>query len=138
MIRVADNLQILRPSIQTAVERRDPEPIANLVRKLARAGADAIDINAGPCTRDPSEVGAFLVRTVQDATRLPVLIDTANPIAMAAGLRVCRERPILNGFSLEPETMETAAACRALTAHGVFSWAALDLEMAGINTEKQG
>jgi 5-methyltetrahydrofolate corrinoid/iron sulfur protein methyltransferase len=106
VIPVADNLQILRPSIQRAVDRRDPEPIAALVRRLEAAGAEAIDINAGPCARAPAAIASFLVSAVEQSCGLPILIDTANPEAMAAGLAACRRRPILNGFSLEPRKLE--------------------------------
>ena len=106
MICAADNLQILRPSVQQAVERRDPELIAALVHRMAAAGAEAIDINAGPCARAPSQIASFLVTAVEESCRLPILIDTANPVAMAAGLAAARRRPILNGFSLEPRKLE--------------------------------
>lgn len=106
MILAADNLQILRPSVRTAVEREDPAPIEALVHRMIRAGAEAIDINAGPCPRDPEKIAPFLVRSVQGACRLPLLIDTANPKALEAGLRASLRPPVLNGFSLEPEKLE--------------------------------
>ena len=106
MILAADNLQILRPSVQRAVDRGDPSPIAALVRRMTLAGAEAIDINAGPCPRSPEKIVPFLVRTVQEACRLPVLIDTANPRALEAGIRASVRPPILNGFSLEPHKLD--------------------------------
>lgn len=107
MIRVADNLQVVNPAIAGALERRDPEPIRACVKRCEAAGAQAIDINAGPCRRDPEGEITFLVRTVESATRLPLLIDTATPRAMAAGLHAAENKPILNGVSLEPRKLET-------------------------------
>lgn len=106
MMLVADNLQILRPEVQEAMARQDPEPIAWLVRQMEEAGAEAVDLNAGPCCRNPEREMTFLVQSAEAATRLPLFIDTANPRAMAAGVRAAGRPPILNGFSLEPRKLE--------------------------------
>ncbi|MEZ4528171.1 MAG: dihydropteroate synthase [Desulfobacterales bacterium] len=106
MILVADNLQITHPKIEQAVREMNPEPVREMVRKCADAGADAIDINSGPLSRDPEKKMAFLVETVQEVTDLPVLLDTANPRALEAGLSVSRNPTVINGFSLEPAKLE--------------------------------
>jgi 5-methyltetrahydrofolate corrinoid/iron sulfur protein methyltransferase len=103
---VADNLQILDPRVSRAVEHLAAQPIVDLVRQYVAAGAEAIDINAGPLPRAAERRMRFLVEAVQSATPLPLLLDTANPAALAAGLDVCRNRAILNGFSLQPERLE--------------------------------
>jgi 5-methyltetrahydrofolate corrinoid/iron sulfur protein methyltransferase len=107
MILAADNLRITRPAIAQAVQRLDPEPIRQLVMACEAAGAEAIDINCGPLYRDTQEKMDFLVQTVQSATRLPLILDTANPQAMAAGLKAGRNPMIINGFSLQPVKCET-------------------------------
>jgi len=106
MIIVADNLQIVNPVVAEAVSRLDAAPIRNLVRRCQKAGAQAIDINPGPLSRMPEKYFAFLVETVQDTTSLPLLLDTTNPDALEAGLRVCRRPAIINGFSLEPAKLD--------------------------------
>jgi 5-methyltetrahydrofolate corrinoid/iron sulfur protein methyltransferase len=70
------------------------------------AGARAIDINAGPLSRQPQEKMAFLVHTVQEAVDLPLVLDTTNSDALAAGLAACRQPAIINGVSLEPEKLK--------------------------------
>lgn len=106
MLIVADNLNILHPEIARAVDGRNPEPIRQMVRRCISAGARAIDINSGPLPREPESRFAFLVEAVQEVTDLPLLLDTANPAALAAGLDVCRNPAVINGFSLEPEKLE--------------------------------
>jgi len=99
---IADNLHIINPAIQTALDRFDPGPIRKMVEECQTAGADAIDINAGPLFQDPEKKMTFLVETVQSVSDLPLLIDTANPVAMEAGLQADKNTSIINGFSLEP------------------------------------
>ena len=56
------------------------------------AGAQDIDINSGPLSRSPEEKMTFLVHAVQDTVDLPVVLDTANPQAVAAGLAASRHQ----------------------------------------------
>lgn len=102
MLIVADNLQITKGEIARAVRDLNPEPIRLLVERCAQSGAQAIDINSGPLGKNAGEKMSFLVQTVQDVVALPLIIDTANPEAMEAGLAVCKNRAVINGFSLEP------------------------------------
>ncbi len=106
MMIVADNLHVVNPEVAKAVADLDPGPIRRLVLDCREAGAQAIDINSGPLPRSPEKHFSFLVETVQDAAPLPLLLDTTNPAAMEAGLRSCRRRPIINGFSLEPSKLQ--------------------------------
>lgn len=106
MLLVADNLHIINPVIQKALETLDPGPIQEITERCETAGANAIDINTGPLSRHPEEKMTFMVETVQSVTNLPILIDTANPEAMEAGLQANKNIAIINGFSLEPQKLE--------------------------------
>lgn len=103
---VADNLQVINPIVAQAITDLDPGPIRRMVLQSQDAGAQAIDINSGPLPKSPEKYFTFLVETVQDVTALGLLLDTTNPDAMEAGLKACRNRPIINGFSLEPAKIE--------------------------------
>ena len=103
---IADNIQITNPLIAKALNEMDPLPVQDLAKKCEAAGADIIDINPGPLTRDGEEKMTFLVKAVQLVCNLPLSLDTSNPSALAAGLKVCREKPVINGFSLEPAKIE--------------------------------
>lgn len=106
MILIADNLQITDRTIEQAVNKMVPGPIQELVRRCEKAGAEAVDINSGPLCRDPEKKMTFLVETVQAVTDLPLVLDTTNPKALEAGLSVCRNKAVVNGFSLEPVKLE--------------------------------
>ncbi len=104
---IADNLHIIRPRIQAAVEEKNAGPIRELVQQCMAAGADGIDINPGPLRRDPEGAMTFLVETVKQETERPILIDTTNPKAIRAGLKAAGGgRAIINGISPEPAKLE--------------------------------
>ena len=106
MILVADNLQITRDSVAKAIRHQNPDILQTMVRAMEAAGAEAIDLNTGPLGRDAARQMRFCVETVQAATDLPLLIDTANPLAMQAGLEANRKVAVINGISLEPYKLE--------------------------------
>ncbi len=99
---VADNIRITKPCIAKALDERNPHPIEELARACADAGAWAIDINTGPLKKSPGAAMTFFVEAVQNVTDLPLILDTTNPEAMAAGLEASTNPVILNGISLEP------------------------------------
>lgn len=103
MIIVADNLQVIDPSVSEAVDQRNPDPIKRLVRSCVSAGADAIDINPGPLKKNAAEIMTFLVETVQSVTPKPLLLDTTSAEAIEAGLLASKNKAVINGFSLEPQ-----------------------------------
>lgn len=106
MMIVADNLHVINQEVAEALDRFDPGPIVGVVSQCEKAGAQAIDINSGPLPRSPEKSFSFLVETVQSVSSLPLILDTANPQALEAGLRVCRKPAVINGFSLEPHKLE--------------------------------
>jgi len=106
MLIVADNLNIMNLAIARALEKCDPSPIRRLVQRCVAAGAQALDINAGPLARQPQEKMTFLVETIQSVADLPLVLDTVNPAAMEAGLAACTGSAIINGFSLELDKLE--------------------------------
>lgn len=103
---IADNLRITQKSIEIAVAEKNPLPLQAMVKQCQAAGAEGIDINSGPLYRDPESRMAFMVEAVQEATRLPLIIDTSNPKALKAGLIASKTPPIINGLSLEPARLE--------------------------------
>jgi 5-methyltetrahydrofolate corrinoid/iron sulfur protein methyltransferase len=106
MLLAADNVQGLNLVVAEAMQRLDPEPVRELVRRCERAGAQLIDINPGYLSRRNEDRMAFLVETVQEATSLPLILDSPNPRILARGLSVCRDKPILNALSKEPEKLD--------------------------------
>jgi len=106
MILVADNLTITDRRVEKAVARMEPGFIRDLVMQCEDAGADAIDVNVGPLGRHPEKIMEFIVHVVQEATDLPILLDTADPDAIKAGLLSNRKTAFINGFSLEPKKLE--------------------------------
>jgi 5-methyltetrahydrofolate corrinoid/iron sulfur protein methyltransferase len=106
VIIIGESIHIISKSVSIAVKERDPKYIQELARSQAEAGVDYIDLNLGPARKNPEETVEWLVNTVQAVTDLPLSIDTLNPVAMEAGLKACKRRPLLNSASGRTDSKE--------------------------------
>ena len=99
MIIIGENIHVIAKAVYFAIKGRDAKVIQHLARAQAEAGADYIDLNVGPMEKDTEKTMEWLVNIVQDVTDLPLSIDTMHPVAMEAGLKACKKRPLLNYVS---------------------------------------
>jgi len=99
MVIIGENIHVIAQAVSTAISEKNPRVIQDLAKAQAEAGADYIDLNVGPMKKDTEETMQWLVNAVQEVTELPLSIDTLNPVAMEAGLKACRVRPLLNSAS---------------------------------------
>ena len=106
MIVIGENIHVIARPVSVAIRERDAKVIQDLAKIQADAGADYIDLNVGPMKKDPEETMQWLVSTVQEVTDLPLSIDTMNPVAMEAGLKACKGRPLLNSASGKTDSKE--------------------------------
>jgi 5-methyltetrahydrofolate corrinoid/iron sulfur protein methyltransferase len=106
MLVIGENIHVIAQAVSTAIRERDRKVIQDLAKEQTAAGADYIDLNVGPMKRDPEENMQWLVNAVQEVTDLPLSIDTMNPVAMEAGLKACRKRPLLNSASGKTDSKE--------------------------------
>lgn len=106
MVLIGESIHIISKQVSDAVGDQNPKAIQDLAIAQAEAGADYIDLNLGPARKNPEEVTQWLVNTIQEVTDLPLSIDTLNPVAMEAGLKTCKKRPLLNSSSGRTDSKE--------------------------------
>ncbi len=107
MILIAESINIMSKTLGPAMRERNAKPIQEMAKAEAEAGADYLDLNIGPARRGGDELMAWVVNTVQEVTDLPLSLDTTNPVAMEAGLKVCQRKALINSISLQPDRLES-------------------------------
>jgi len=106
MVLIGESIHIISKNVNDAVKERNQKVIQDLAQAQTAAGADYIDLNLGPAKKDPEEVTQWLVNTIQGVTDLPISVDTLNHVAMEAGLKSCKKRPLLNSASGRTDSRE--------------------------------
>jgi 5-methyltetrahydrofolate--homocysteine methyltransferase len=101
MIIVGEKINTSRKSIEEAVEKRDTAFIIKVARDQAQAGAHYIDVNAGTFLEQEVECLCWLVETVQSEVDLPLCLDSPDPEALSAAIKLHKGEPMINSISLE-------------------------------------
>ena len=103
MIIIGELINSTRKSINAAIEARDKGTLQKIAKDQAEADAKYIDVNAGSFQDRETEYLAWLVEVVQEVVDLPCCIDSANPAALEAALKVHKGIPMINSISLEKD-----------------------------------
>lgn len=108
MLLVGESLNASIPSVLRALVARDDDAIRALALRQLECGARMLDVNAAVTGRDEEEDLCWMVRTVQAAVDLPLVLDSSNPAALRAALEVYRgPRPILSSITDEAGSADT-------------------------------
>jgi len=71
----------------------------------AQAGADILDVNVGTFGVDEVTLLPQTVREVMDTVDLPLCLDSTNPEALAAALKVYKGKPLINSVTGEEHSL---------------------------------
>jgi len=94
-----------RSRLTTALEKRDWDVLRQEAILQVEQGAGVIDVNVGAAGIDEVAVLPEVVQAVSEATGVPVCIDTSNPQALEAALRVCEGKPLINSTTGEEASL---------------------------------
>jgi 5-methyltetrahydrofolate--homocysteine methyltransferase len=100
MILIGELINCTRKRIRAAVEAQDAAYIQQIARKQADAGAAVLDVNGGIAGRE-LECLTWLVDVVQEVTDLPLCLDSSDPAAIRAALKLCKQAPMINSITDE-------------------------------------
>jgi 5-methyltetrahydrofolate corrinoid/iron sulfur protein methyltransferase len=106
VVCVGENINIMSKTIGPAIKERRSELILEMARHEEKVGIDLLDLNIGPSRKAGEEVMDWLVREVQAVVKKPCSLDTTNPAAMEAGLKIHQGKALINSVSLQPERLE--------------------------------
>ena len=106
MILIGENINVMSLTIGPALKERNPKPIQELAKAEAEAGIDYLDLNIGPARKTGEELMPWIVNVTQEVTDKPLSLDTTNLVAMEAGLKTAKSKPLINSVSLQTDRME--------------------------------
>ena len=120
---------------QQALLENDLDYILDVAVQQEDAGADILDVNVGYPGVDEVDMLPKVVKKLQSAVSLPLQLDSTNPDALEAGLRVYNGKPAVNSVNGEPESM--ARILPIVKKYGA-SVVGLTLDKGGIPQTSQG
>ena len=106
MILIGENINIMSKTLGPALRERNAAPVQEMATAETKSGVDYLDLNIGPARRNGDEMMKWVVDTVQAVSNNALSLDTTNPVAMEAGLKACKGRPLINSISLQPDRLQ--------------------------------
>ncbi|HEY6073852.1 MAG TPA: dihydropteroate synthase [Anaerolineales bacterium] len=106
MLIIGEKLNGTLKKTAAAINARDADFIQDLARRQVQAGADYLDVNAGTGTGNEPEDLIWLIETAQAAVDVPLCLDSANPLALKAGMECVKQTPMVNSISGEDDRLD--------------------------------
>lgn len=103
---IGERINTTLKKVQAAVADRDAEYIKDDVMKQTEAGATYIDVNAGARIGHEEADMRWLLEVVQQATSLPLCLDSPDPKILELAYGLVTEKPMINSISLEKDRFD--------------------------------
>jgi cobalamin-dependent methionine synthase I len=104
-IRIGENLNVMSKVLGPAMKERNPGPIQEMAKKETERGVEYIDLNIGPARKEGDKLMEWVVNTVQEVTDTPLSLDTTSLVAMEAGLKVAKNKPLINSVTMQSDRL---------------------------------
>lgn len=99
---IGESLNASIPAVKEAVVAQDQEKLTALAIRQAECGAHMLDVNAAVVGRNEPEDLVWMVKAVQSVVELPLVMDSSDPEALEAALKVYQgPSPILSSITGE-------------------------------------
>jgi 5-methyltetrahydrofolate--homocysteine methyltransferase len=95
-----------RKKVQEALTAGDFEIVRQDAISQVKAGAAVLDINAGVPGADEKTLIQQIIREVLSVVEVPLCIDTADPQALEAALKIYEGKALINSVNGERKSME--------------------------------
>lgn len=106
MFIIGELINGMYKDIGKAIQAKDKTVIQKKALEQIKAGADALDVNCGPASKDPLNDIQWLVRTIEEVTARPLAIDSSRPQVIEAGLKASKNSAIVNSTTADEEKLE--------------------------------
>ena len=106
MLVVGENISVISKVVGDAIKERNAEPIIKMAKEQKEAGADYVDINIGPATKNGEELMQWIVKSIQAGLDTPLALDTKNISAIEAGLEVHKGSAMINSVTGDRDKLD--------------------------------
>ncbi len=106
MFIIGELINGMYQNIGKAIKEKDKAAVQKCALEQIKAGADALDINCGPASRDPVSDMPWLVETIQEVTDKPLSLDSSKPKVIESGLKAIKNKVVINSTTADSEKLE--------------------------------
>ncbi len=108
MLIIGERINGMYKDIKQAIQEKNPTAVHEWAKRQEEGGAHYLDINVGPGSADRVGAMKWLVEVAQEASELPLCLDSTDFVAIEEGLKLCKKPAIINSTSAQREKVEVA------------------------------
>ena len=105
MFIIGELINGMYQNIAKAIKERDKSVIQKCALQQIQAGADALDVNCGPASKNQVSDIAWLAEVIQEVTDKPLALDSSKPAVIEAGLKAIKNKAIINSTTADQEKL---------------------------------
>lgn len=106
MIIIGERINGMFNDIAQAIREQKPAAVQEWAKKQEAMGAGYLDLNVGPALSDRVTAMKWLVEVTQEASDLPLCLDSTDYDAIEAGLKLCKQPAMINSVPAVQEKMD--------------------------------
>ncbi|MFH1198813.1 MAG: dihydropteroate synthase [Candidatus Omnitrophota bacterium] len=106
MLIIGELINGMYKNISNALKDKNKAVVQKCALEQIQAGADALDVNCGPESKDLVSDMRWLVETIQEVTDKSLSLDSSSHKAIEAGLSVAKNKIIINSTTADQEKMD--------------------------------
>ena len=106
MFIIGELINGMYKNVGEAIVKKDKKTIHDLAIAQSKAGADALDLNCGPVSKDQVTDMKWLIETVQEVTKKTLTIDSSKPKVIQETIQLVKNRPMINSTTADTEKLE--------------------------------
>lgn len=106
MIVIGELINGMYKDVGKAIANKEADVIQHLATDQVKAGANILDINTGPYSKNPKDDMKWLIESIQKAVQVPLAIDSTKADVIEEGLKIVKKRAVINSTSADDEKME--------------------------------
>lgn len=95
-----------RKKLVDTLSNQDFSLAIELARSQVDHGADILDVNVGYPGVDDATLLPLTVQAIQEAVDVPLCLDSPNPLAIEAALKVTAGKPLINSVNGEEKSLQ--------------------------------
>lgn len=106
MFIIGELINGMYQDIARAIKEKDKSIIQKCSLAQIEGGADALDVNCGPASKQPVSDIQWLIEVIQEVTDKPIALDSSKPKVIESGLSVMKNKAIINSTTADAEKLQ--------------------------------
>ncbi|MFH1189557.1 MAG: dihydropteroate synthase [Candidatus Omnitrophota bacterium] len=105
MIVIGELINGMYRDVNKAIANKEADVIQYLAEEQVKAGANILDVNAGPYSSDPAGDMKWLVEVIQKVVIVPLSLDSTKLDVIEDAMKVAANRVVINSTSADEDKM---------------------------------